>query len=118
MTRLIILFLIVIMSVLFTRMSGTFELIHPFPFSEIGIILPNYVYYLFVHIDFCLLVYLIYSLESVFKTEVLAFLLLSIGDLLDYVLRYSESFFGVTYDMIQMAIFGLILIRTAWMKLT
>lgn len=99
-------------------MEGTFGLIHPFPFSGMGIILPNYVYYLFVHIDFCLLIYLIYSLEQVFKTEMLAFLLLSIGDLLDYVLRYSESFFGITYDMVQMAIFGLILTRTAWMKLT
>lgn len=117
MTRLGILFLLIVMSVMFTRLEGNFELIHPFPFSDMGIILPNYVYYLFVHVDFCLLVYLIYSMETEFKREVLVFLLLSVGDLLDYALRYSEAFFGITYDMVQMAIFGLILIRIAWMKL-
>lgn len=118
MTRLGILFLLIVMSVMFTRLEGSFELIHPFPFSGAGIILPNYVYYLFVHVDFCLLVYLIYSMEVEYKTEVLFFLLLSIGDLLDYVLRWSEAFLGITYDMVQMAIFGVILFKTVWMKLT
>ena len=81
-----------------------------------GIILPNYVYYLFEHLSFCVLVYLVWLLEVNYRREVFTFLLLSIGDLVDYILRYSESFrligFKVTYDIVQMVIFAGVIVKT------
>lgn len=121
MTRLVILFLTIVLSVLFTRFEWTGANVDLFLLSDDEVMISNYIYYLSGHVVFCLMAYLVWDMTTEYKSEFVLFFWLSIGDTIDYLLRNSHSLgtvegIKITYDAVQMLIFGLAICKILWTR--
>lgn len=100
----------------FSKVEGTYFEISPFPFSDIRMIWPEYLWHITFYFAFAALAWELFLQEIKYKFEILVFALLMTGELIDFLLRCNEAFFHIytyafSYDSIMFLVFGAVIIR-------
>jgi len=115
--RLYIIFLALLIKAAFSKVQGDqFWEYKLFPFSDLKMIWPVYLWHITFYVAFAALAWEFYLQEMKYKKEVMIFALLMTGELLDFVLRCNTSWFQVygyafSYDSFMFLVFGAAVIR-------
>lgn len=122
MSKLILLFLTIILMMLFLALPYSAELKDYFPLADMKLALQTHVYFICERIVLIIFAWIIYNESTRFKGALLVFFLLKIAVLIDYLLCYNivwERIWGVPVSMstFSILIFGLaICYQWIWRK--
>lgn len=114
--KLILLFVVLLLGLLFDQLPENTIAKAWFPFSDLTFTFQTYVYYIFEHLIKIILSYIVYAESVKYRYALWVFLLLQIGDLVDYLLTYNSVWaqlgsVPVSFNTLAPVIFGLAILR-------
>lgn len=121
MTRLILILITLIFSILFLFFNPVAEM--GFPFSEQILTVETYFYFLFEHLTVLILAIVILSMATEYRYAFKIFVVIQIIDTVDYCLTYGGRwpFFPISWNIIKVSVFSLIvgyeIIKPKWKNL-
>lgn len=115
MLKLILLFVVLLMGMVFTMLpSGTSIIGFPFQDGEIRLI--DYLYFLMEHIVTIIFAYIIYHESTNYKQPLKIFLVLMVLDMLDFTMTFNNPWvhvggFAVSMNTVSVMVFGATIIH-------
>lgn len=92
-----------------------------YPFSDMRVSLEFYIYSLAEKLGILIFIYIIAKESTAYREAIWIFLWLSVLDLVDFLLNYSEVWFyldgfPVSMNVVKCVIFGIVILNEIWKK--
>lgn len=115
MYRLILLYVVILMGLVFMALPDNTVAKDFFPLYDIKLTFQTYVYFLFEHFGMIILSYILAVEVRKYRREVYFFFWLQVVDMIDYVMTYNTTWFEVgdiqvSMNLISVLVFGIVIL--------